>query len=326
MMRSSQRSGILLLVPLLAVTLGCGGGGGVDSGRDETTFALRPFQVSGHAVCYGPHRDGQRPGGASPSRAQIREDLHLMAPHWTALRTYGATGSAETILEVIRQDGLDLKVMLGAWIAPDDTAANRREVEAAITLAGAYPEIVTSVCVGNETQVDWSAHRSPLVDVIRYVRQVRGAVTQPVTSADDYKYWVEPGSRELSSELDFVTTHAHPLWNGQQLEDGLSWMKAQTAAVKALHAGRPVVIGETGWATAYHDEGEQGRLIQGQTGEQEQARFHDQVRAWAEAEGEIVFWFEAFDENWKGGPHPDEVEKHWGLFHADRTPKAALAS
>ena len=34
--------------------------------------------------------------------------------------------------------------------------------------------------------------------------------------------------------------------------------------------------------------------------------------------------FEAFDENWKGGDHPAEVEKHWGLFRADRTPKAAM--
>jgi exo-beta-1,3-glucanase (GH17 family) len=37
-----------------------------------------------------------------------------------------------------------------------------------------------------------------------------------------------------------------------------------------------------------------------------------------------TFVFEAFDENWKGGADPADVEKHWGLFHADRTPKAAL--
>jgi len=39
-----------------------------------------------------------------------------------------------------------------------------------------------------------------------------------------------------------------------------------------------------------------------------------------------TFYFEAFDENWKGGDHPDEVEKHWGVFRADRTPKAAVAA
>ena len=34
--------------------------------------------------------------------------------------------------------------------------------------------------------------------------------------------------------------------------------------------------------------------------------------------------FEAFDEKWKGGEHPNEVEKHWGLIKSDRTPKHNL--
>ena len=37
-------------------------------------------------------------------------------------------------------------------------------------------------------------------------------------------------------------------------------------------------------------------------------------------------YFEVFDENWKGGEDPAEVEKHWGLFRADRSPKAAMAA
>ena len=35
------------------------------------------------------------------------------------------------------------------------------------------------------------------------------------------------------------------------------------------------------------------------------------------------FYFEAFDEKWKGGQHPAEVEKHWGVYRSDRTPKPA---
>ena len=31
-----------------------------------------------------------------------------------------------------------------------------------------------------------------------------------------------------------------------------------------------------------------------------------------------------FDENWKGGAHPAEVEKHWGLYRADRSAKLAV--
>jgi exo-beta-1,3-glucanase (GH17 family) len=38
-----------------------------------------------------------------------------------------------------------------------------------------------------------------------------------------------------------------------------------------------------------------------------------------------VFFFEAFDEPWKGNPaNPLGAEKHWGLFNVDRTPKRVM--
>ena len=302
----------------------------------EEPFMVRPFQPYsgeqwiGDAVCYGPHRDGQRPGGPKPSPAQIREDLHLMADHWHLIRLYGSTGVTETLLSIIAADHLAMKVVLGVWIAseagddPEAAAANRTEVDAAIRLANAYPDQVAAVAVGNETQVGWSPHPSPLEKVIPYVRQVRAGVSVPVTSADDFGWWVRPESRVLAAELDFVFTHAHPLWNGRQLDEAMPWLIETIAAVQAMHPDREVVIGETGWATAVHDQGEQARLIKGAVGEAEQRRFYADVMAWARREKLATFIFEAFDENWKGGEHPNEVEKHWGVYRADRTPKAAL--
>ena len=105
---------------------------------------------------------GNGPGGPGPSAAEIREDLDLMLPHWNLLRIYRSRGFAETLLQIIRDDGLDMKVVLGVWIAPDDVEANRREVDTAVDLANAYPGIVIALSVGNETQIFWSAHRSPL--------------------------------------------------------------------------------------------------------------------------------------------------------------------
>jgi len=331
-MRPHPYGGFPIAALLIVLCSGCGGGAGAGAASREDPLVMRPVpfidgeRPAGPAVCYGPHRDGQRPGGPSPTTAQLREDLVLMAPHWNLLRTYAASGFTERFLEVIRADGLEMKVMLGVWISPDDAEANRREVEAAIRLAADFPEIVVAVCVGNETQVDWSAHRCPLETLVENVRRVRAGVALPVTAADDFNYWNKPESRALAAEVDFVTMHAHPMWNGRQLEEALAWLSEQTAAVQALHPDRPVVIGETGWATSVHDEGEQAELIRGRPGEAEQARFHGEMRAWAEAERITVFVFEAFDENWKGGDHPAEVEKHWGLFRADRTPKAALSA
>jgi exo-beta-1,3-glucanase (GH17 family) len=120
-------------------------------------------------------------------------------------------------------------------------------------------------------------------------------------------------------------THAHPLWNGRQLEDALAWTKGIFAEVQSVHPDHLIVLGETGWATKRHTEGEQATLMKGKLGEDEQKTFYDAVSAWTDTERVPVFFFEAFDENWKGGDHPDEVEKHWGLYRADRTPKKTMA-
>ena len=295
---------------------------GYRDGRESRPFqAISEGKWIGNAVCYGPHRDGQRPGGPAPNADQIREDLLLMLPQWNLLRLYGSTGVVETILEVIHSDGLDMKVMLGVWIAPEAAAANRREVQAAIRLANAYDGIVTAVSVGNETQVSWSAHRSSMDSLITYMRLVRTQTTVPVTVADDFNFWNKPESRRVADELDFITVHAHPLWNGKQLEEALPWVREQLAIVQKVHPERTLVLGETGWATSVHDEGEQTELIKGKPGAAEQKIFHDHVRDWGESTQRVVFFFEAFDENWKGGDHPNEVEKHWGLFGADRSRK-----
>jgi exo-beta-1,3-glucanase (GH17 family) len=334
-----------LIVAILVTLVACTCERDAKDTGQEPQFVKRALQKGPeakrgiNAVCYGPHRDGQRPGVTSPSAEELREDLKLMADHWSLLRVYGSSEFAETMLSLIRGDGLNMKVVLGAWIAPeapmDDNdvvvdrlaeaaAANRREIDAAIRLAREFTDIVVAVSVGNETQVFWSAHRSPIDILIDYVREVRANVSVPVTVADDFNFWNKPESLHLVAEIDFITMHAHPMWNGLQVEDALQWLREQTAVVQAMHPDHPVIVGETGWATSVHDEGEQARLIKGTPGESEQMRFYNEVRAWSDEERLIVFFFEAFDENWKGGDHPAEVEKHWGLFRADRSKKLAV--
>jgi exo-beta-1,3-glucanase (GH17 family) len=54
--------------------------------------------------------------------------------------------------------------------------------------------------------VDWNDHLVPLDSVIHYVRQVKKAIAQPVTVADNYAWWVHNGS-VLAKELDFISVH-----------------------------------------------------------------------------------------------------------------------
>ncbi len=332
MMRARDHGVPLLSALTIAAALTSDGGAYASTFARQEPFAVRGYphadtvNPSYNAICYGPHRDGQNPGGVDPSAAELREDLRLMQGHWRQLRIYGATGFTESLLSILREDRLDMQVMLGVWIAPDDSVANRTEIEAAVRLANAYPELIDCVCVGNETQVFWAAHRCAPEVLVAALREVRARVTQPVTTADDFNFWNKPESAPIAAEVDFITLHAHPLWNGRQLDEALGWLQERLVEVATLHADRKVIIGETGWATQRIDEGDQGRLMKGVLGEAEQKAFHEKVRRWADDAKVTVFFFEAFDENWKGGAHPEEVEKHWGLWRADRTAKAAMGA
>ena len=70
----------------------------------------------GNAICYSGFREGQQPGGISPSYEQVKEDLLILENKWKYLRLYDCDEHADTVLEVIKNEKLDFKVMLGAYI------------------------------------------------------------------------------------------------------------------------------------------------------------------------------------------------------------------
>lgn len=306
----------------------------VDPERSEvpTDSQRRPFAptVGGkpvlHGISYGPFRAGQRPGGPNPTDEQILEDLRIIADRWNMIRVYSSADPTEAILRIIRDEALPIEVMVGAWISPDSSEANATEARGAIRLANAYPEVVCAVNVGNETQVDWSGHRTDPAELLTHLQAVRAAVAQPVTTADDYNFWNKPHSQAVADEVDFLLLHAYAMWNGKTLEEAVAWTAGIHASIQGHHPGLPIVIGETGWATALNPDGTEVQHIKAPAGEAEQARFFTELRSWA-AEAEVpYFYFEAFDEPWKGSDDPREVEKHWGLFREDRTPKAVFAT
>jgi len=304
---------------------------------------LNPFlgdRWIGQGISYGPHRDGQRPGGPDPTRAQLREDLELLKGRWGLLRLYDSSGPSADVLALIREERLPFKVLLGAWIAPESQAgaagqpptplpearaANQAQVAEAVRLASAYPDVVLALVVGNETQVEWSAHRVAPEVLVGWLREARRGTALPVSTADDFGFWLRPESDVVAREVDFLVTHVYAMWNGKALDEALAFTQQKYGEVSRRHPGVPNVLGEAGWATRKHSEGDQATLIKAPPGEAPQQAFYQAFTAWVVRERITSTWFEAFDENWKGGPHPDEVEKHWGLFRADRTPKAAAA-
>ena len=307
----------------------------------------RDGEWAGYGISYGPFREGHHPTGDHPSEAEMREDLRILDQHFDLIRIYAADDMAETILSIIDEDELGLQVMLGAWLTRDHSTPNqmaggnrlegeqveddyesryfnRQQAQRAIDLANAYPDVVWAINAGNETQVYWTDHPLAMDRLIEHIKWIRGHTEIPVTTADDYNFWNKPESRLVSAECDFIALHAYAMWNGQTLEGSIEWTQQQFDIVQGLHGAEiPIVITEAGWGTSMTDYGLQSELIIAEAGLEEQVEFTQAFLEWA-AENKVPhFLFEAFDEPWKGGDDPIEIEKNWGLWYVDRTPKPA---
>ncbi len=310
----------------------------------ESEFVKRPFEPFldgkwiGEGISYGCYRKGQSPDIGGPSEAEILEDLNILSPYWNFIRVYGSDDDSQRLLKVIDENKLPFKVILGAWIAnetkhPERKIENVKQVSRAIVLANRYPDIIAAVSVGNESQVDWSWHRTETPVLVRYIRAVRQNIEIPVTTADDYNFWNKPHSTGVADEIDFIILHAYALWNGLQLENAVSWTDSVYKDIQGKHPEQQIIFGETGWATTYNPQklgpGEQGTLIKGKIGFGAQERFITDFWNWSVTNHIVSFYFEAFDEPWKGGGDqsgPDEIEKHWGVFYEDRTPKESFSN
>lgn len=293
----------------------------------------------GNAICYSGYRKGQSPrDGTYPTYEQVVEDLKILGEQWQYLRIYDCSQHAVLVLDAIRNEGLDFKVMLGADVAAEmqspecpwleahpeevlqaNRIANDLQIDRMIVLATEYPEVVFSVAVGNEATVEWSDHQVPVERLIEFVRRIKQTVNQPVTFCENYVPWI--GKLEpLAAELDFISLHTYPVWEYQTLDAALAYTKQNYKSVAMHYPDKPVVVTEAGWTT--HSN---GRGIEAWNASQEfQAHYYSELMEWSKKKRILTFVFEAFDEPWKGSSDPLEPEKHWGMFTVEREPKLAM--
>jgi exo-beta-1,3-glucanase (GH17 family) len=310
-------------------------------GIRQAPEALLEGQVM--AIAYSGYREGQHPdrgdGAVNPSREEILEDLEILVDHgFRLIRMYDAGENTVATLELIREHELPITMMLGLWLQAEfsnhegcawldepipeeelaaNAVANAAEVRRGIELARRYEDVVVAVNVGNEALVSWNDHMVPLGTVIEYVRQVKQAIRQPVTVADNYVWWIEEGA-PLAAEVDFLGIHTYPAWEEKTIDEALPYTIENLEGVRAALPDKPMAVLEAGWATTASEFG-------GRASEASQARYYRELKDWAAAANVTVFFFEAFDEPWKGNPdNPLGAEKHWGMFFVDRTPKLVM--
>lgn len=293
-----------------------------------------------NAICYSGFREGQQPGGTYPTYDEIKEDLLILQGQWKYLRLYDCDKHAEIVLDVIKNEGLDFKVMLGAYIVAEmnnfgcpwgvtyteqqldrNKEVNVNQIKKLIQLANQYPDIIFSLSAGNEACVDWTDHYVPVKSVIEYVRMIKREAKQPVTFCENYVPWLDK-LKNLVNEIDFISIHTYPVWEYRHIHDALEYTKDNYYAVANKYPNIPVVITEAGWATNSNGRG----IDPSNVSEENQDIYYNDLMEWTTQEKILTFVFEAFDEPWKGSPEPLEPEKHWGLFKVDRTPKLVMST
>lgn len=334
------------------------------------------------AISYSGWRTTERSAELCPSVEEIKEDMLIMSALGIRfIRTYNTQlfPQTERILQAIAElqaerPDFEMYVMLGAWIQckgaytatggrPDleDEAQNSREIERAIELTQAYPEIVKVVAVGNEAMVTWQPHHvEPQVihKWVKHLSEARKAGELPddlwITTSDNWAaLGGEAGYRgealvSLLSDLDYISLHTYafhdsyyyPSFEWAKAEEGalplkeqkklaversLQHQKFQVAAVEEYLAenglSKAIHIGETGWATL--DDSHYGDEGTRVADEYTSMLFHDAVREWTQSAGMSCFYFQAFDEPWKSSTTGGS-ESHFGLFTNDGEAKAVL--
>ncbi|WP_428741782.1 glycosyl hydrolase family 17 [Tenacibaculum sp.] len=234
---------------------------------------------------------------------------------------------------------------------------NKPQIEKAVALANKYPDIVKVIAVGNEAMVKWatSYYVEPWIILkwVNYLQNLKkeGKLSKDlwVTSSDNFASWGGGGEEyhvedlnKLIKAVDYLSVHTYPMhdthyqpyfWLNPEGMEGktdmekieISMLRAKEYAkmqyenvkkyMQSLGVNKPIHIGETGWASCssgfYGPDGAKA------CDEYKEALYYNHMRDWTNQEGISCFYFEGFDEPWKGSNDSGNSEKHFGLFTVD---------
>lgn len=241
---------------------------------------------------------------------------------------------------------------------------NAVEIAEAVRLTNEYPDIIKIIAVGNEAMVKWAAsyYVEPAI-ILKWVNHLQNLKKENklskdiwVTSSDNFASWGGGDAeyhvedlKQLIKSVDYISMHTYPMhdthyhpvfWGVLESEKQLSEKQKIDAAMvrsrdyainqykgvynymKSLGVDKPIAIGETGWASLASDlYGESGSKA---TDEYKSAAFYKLMREWSDNEKLSLFYFEAFDEQWKDSGNPKGSENHFGLINLQGQAKYAL--
>jgi len=254
-------------------------------------------------VSYAPFRGEQTPlqSTAQIPAEQIAQDLAQLAKISDCVRTYSIENGLDQVPALAAKAGL--KVIQGIWLG-SNRLKNSAQISIVVGLTKAYPDVITSVVVGNEVLLRGEMTASDLAAIIR---SVKSQVAVPVTYADVWEFWLR--NRELYDAVDFVTIHILPYWEDFPIR--AKYAAAHVDAIRMRMAvafpGKEILIGETGWPS-------EGRMRAGALPSRtNQARVVSEILNLAKQEHFRVNLIEAYDQPWKRQLE-GTAGGYWGLF------------
>ena len=246
----------------------------------------------------------------------------------------------------------------------EESERNAKEIATAVALAKQYPEIVKIIAVGNEAMVRWatSYYVQPNV-ILKWVNHLQDLKKQGelskdlwITSSDDFASWGggdtsyhTPDLEALINAVDYVSMHTYPMHNSyynpefwivpeneEELSDEEKIEKAMFRSVefaknqykkvsnyiKSIDSTKTIHIGESGWATV--SNGHYGSKSSKAADEYKAGTYYKLMRAWTNKEKISLFYFEAFNEQWKDARNRLGSENHFGLINLKGEAKYAI--
>lgn len=235
-----------------------------------------------------------------------------------------------------------------------ESEQNEGEIERAVALVNQYPDIVKILAVGNEAMVRWATSYfvQPWVILkwVNYLQELKAEGKLPkdlwITSSDDFSSWGGGDAsyhtedlEKLANAVDYISIHTYPyhnshynpaFWRVPIEESKLSELEKVEAAMlrardfaksqydsvasymESIGVDKPIHIGETGWASV--SDGFYGPEGSHAADEYKQGLYYKHMREWTNEVGISMFYFEAFNEQWKDAANPIGSENHFGLF------------
>lgn len=243
-----------------------------------------------------------------PNEDEIRNDLSILAEYTRRIRVYAAAEN-EALPRLADEEGLHVAV--GAWLSRDEEN-NEAEITA-LMRAARNNKNVDSLIVGNETILRGDLQVADLIKHLKRVRSTKPGV--PVTTAEPWHVWLK--YPELVKNVDFITVHLLPYWEGVPIEAAVDHVFKRYDELKRTYPKKRVVIGEVGWPS----NGD--RIKEAEASTTNAARF---IREFLDRTLERpvdYYLMEAFDQPWK---IEDEGRAggYWGVFDAYREEKYPL--